>query len=235
MKRLNFVLLGILLLFAAASANAETCVWRGTAPFCAGECEQGERGLQRTAHPAVGDSCLTGTKILCCKPTFVTITDPTVSSHLDRPGADYTSFEISFTGHEYLECREACAKDPKCRAYTLVKAGIQGDKARCWLKSSVPAPRYSDCCVSGVLPPPELTTNRPGGDYRNFELSVANSNNCRLACVGDKNCVSYTYVKPGVQGPKAHCWLKASAPASKHDECCSSGVIRVPGTGGTKK
>jgi hypothetical protein len=43
------------------------CVWRGTAPFCAGDCKSGEEGSERTDSPPVGDSCLTGTKILCCK------------------------------------------------------------------------------------------------------------------------------------------------------------------------
>jgi len=30
------------------------CVWRGTAPFCAGECEPGEEGSERTAFPLRG-------------------------------------------------------------------------------------------------------------------------------------------------------------------------------------
>jgi hypothetical protein len=43
------------------------CGWRGTAPFCAGECEAGEEGFERTAHPPEGPDCATGTKILCCR------------------------------------------------------------------------------------------------------------------------------------------------------------------------
>ena len=238
MHRFVFALMcGLFAAQVAMPVMAETCVWRGKAPFCAGSCEEGERSLERTANPpqAGGDSCLTGTKVLCCKPDIVTITDPTLANRLDRPGGDYKSFELSDTGHEYLDCREACARDPNCRAYTHVKAGVQGPKPMCWLKSSVPAPRYSDCCVSGVLPPFEPATNRPGGDYRNFELRTPSVTACRFDCVGDKACVSYTYVKPGVQGPLAHCWLKSSAPAPQADACCESGVIRVPGTGGTKK
>jgi Ricin-type beta-trefoil lectin domain-like len=45
---------------------ATYCVWRGTAPFCAGDCKPGEEGSERTANPPEGDSCSTGTKILCC-------------------------------------------------------------------------------------------------------------------------------------------------------------------------
>ena len=35
-------------------------------------------------------------------------------------------------------CEGACAKDPKCRAFTYVHPGVQGPKARCWLKHGVP-------------------------------------------------------------------------------------------------
>jgi hypothetical protein len=64
------------------------CVWRGTSPFCAGSCNRGETrigpsarssgsGRQRSATERArsegftvsgfGRSCLTGTKVLCCR------------------------------------------------------------------------------------------------------------------------------------------------------------------------
>src|SRR5213078_4298500 len=70
----------------------------------------------------------------------------------------------------------------------IVNAGVQGPNPRCWLKTSVPAPHYSDCCISGVLPPHEPATNRPGGDYRNFELRNAGPTGCRMDGIGDKAC-----------------------------------------------
>jgi hypothetical protein len=46
-------------------------------------------------------------------------------------------------------CRDACAKDPKCKAYTWVKPGVQGPTARCWLKHSVPAKSTDYNTISG--------------------------------------------------------------------------------------
>ncbi len=226
MQRFVFALIvGLFATQVAASAGAETCVWRGTAPFCAGSCEPGERGLEQTATPPVGDACLTGTKILCCRPDLVA-SDPTASNQLDRPGADYSNFDLTNTSASYRDCRQACALDARCRAYTFVNAGVQGAHPRCWLKTSVPAPRTSKCCVSGVLPPPEPATDRPGGDYRTIDMRTANEADCRLDCVADSKCKAYTYVKPGVQAPQARCWLKSSVPAPRANGCCASGVIR---------
>jgi hypothetical protein len=62
---------------------APICVWRGTAPLCAGECEQGE--TKATTNPRnfgvfvpaggrvvgdYGEVCVTGSKALCCKEEF---------------------------------------------------------------------------------------------------------------------------------------------------------------------
>jgi hypothetical protein len=72
----------------------------------------------------------------------------TVEPNIDRPGMNYTSFDLKKPKPK--RCRKACAKDPKCKAYTYVKPGIQGPKARCWLKYGVPPPKNDPCCVSGV-------------------------------------------------------------------------------------
>ncbi|MBF0481530.1 MAG: PAN domain-containing protein [Desulfovibrionaceae bacterium] len=71
-----------------------------------------------------------------------------VESDTDRPGGDYVDFDLPSARYEL--CRDACARDANCRAYTYVKPGIQGPNARCWLKSSVPPAASRDCCVSGV-------------------------------------------------------------------------------------
>ena len=73
----------------------------------------------------------------------------------------------------------------------------------------------------------EQNTDRPGGDYKNFDLSQPRYESCRDACANDANCTAYTYVKPGVQGPNARCWLKSGPPApAGSSECCISGVKR---------
>ena len=218
--------LGLLAGHFSTPAEALTCVWRGTAPFCAGECQPGETEHVRTQHPSEGDSCITGTKVHCCKPDLRKTSDPTAANRTDRPGGDYSNFDLTNLGASFRDCREACALDVRCRAYTFVNAGVQGPHPRCWLKTTVPPTRYSDCCVSGVLPGPEVGTDRPGSDYRNFDLSSPKDGECRRSCARDEICKAYTYVKPGVQGPKARCWLKTSVPPPRPNGCCVSGVLR---------
>lgn len=70
----------------------------------------------------------------------------------------------------------------------------------------------------------EDNTDRPGADYKDFDLSQANWTLCRDACANDGNCRAYAYVRPGVQGPSARCWLKSSVPAAVSSNCCIAGV-----------
>ncbi len=70
----------------------------------------------------------------------------------------------------------------------------------------------------------EVDIDRPGGDYRNFDLPQPSFELCRDACAGEPQCMAYTYVKPGVQGPSARCWLKSSVPNPVSKKCSVSGV-----------
>ena len=72
----------------------------------------------------------------------------------------------------------------------------------------------------------ETNINRPGSDYSNFELVQDSEKLCRDACAAEDMCVAYTYVRPGLQGPRAHCWLKSSVPPPSANNCCTSGVRR---------
>ncbi|MCP4688404.1 MAG: apple domain-containing protein, partial [Desulfobacterales bacterium] len=135
----------------------------------------------------------------------------------DRPGQDYDSFDLGAPNPSL--CRSACARQARCRAWTYVKPGVQGPRPRCWLKHSVPPRRSAGCCVSGVKPAPptstpgmEYNTDRPGQDYNSFDLSSPNPGLCRSACARQARCRAWTYVKPGVQGPRPRCWLKHSVP-----------------------
>src|ERR1044072_1055837 len=58
----------------------------------------------------------------------------------------------------------------------------------------------------------EQETDRPGSDITNFDLPQANFELCRNACAAQLNCRAYVFVKPGVQGPNARCWLKSAVP-----------------------
>jgi len=72
----------------------------------------------------------------------------TLEPNTDRPGHNYRNFELSDASPEL--CRDACATDPNCRAYTYVKPGIQGGSPRCWLKDDVARTTNAPCCVSGI-------------------------------------------------------------------------------------
>jgi hypothetical protein len=66
--------------------------------------------------------------------------------------------------------------------------------------------------------------NYPGGDYRDFALKRPVPADCQAACRQDPECRAFTYVKPGLQGPYAHCWLKSIVPKPVQDPNCVSGV-----------
>jgi hypothetical protein len=68
----------------------------------------------------------------------------------------------------------------------------------------------------------ENDTNRFGGDYTSRVLASAEQ--CQSACAGEAQCKAWTWVKPGVQGPQAKCWLKNSVPVASKNNCCVSGV-----------
>jgi hypothetical protein len=63
----------------------------------------------------------------------------------------------------------------------------------------------------------------PGGDYANFPAGSAFV--CRNTCGGESRCQGWTWVKPGLQGPAGHCWLKSPIPLPPlvKNDCCSSG------------
>ncbi len=66
----------------------------------------------------------------------------------NRPGRDYTSFLLD--RDDPALCRDACMTDARCKAWTYVKPGVQHPRqAKCWLKSSAPAPEPAHCCISG--------------------------------------------------------------------------------------
>ena len=66
-------------------------------------------------------------------------------------------------------------------------------------------------------------TNLPGNDYSNMEIR-GGSDACRSACLKDGKCEAWTFVKPGIQGRLAHCWLKDRVPRSVQSSCCRSGT-----------
>jgi hypothetical protein len=71
----------------------------------------------------------------------------------------------------------------------------------------------------------EPRIDRPGADFKNFDLAAADPNLCKTACDREgMQCQAWTFVRPGVQGPRARCWLKFTVPAAVTNNCCTSGV-----------
>ena len=71
----------------------------------------------------------------------------------------------------------------------------------------------------------EMNTDRPGMDYKDFDLSSPDPTLCENSCQQDQTCKAWTYVKPGVQGQMARCCLKSDVPATREGNCCVSGVM----------
>jgi len=69
----------------------------------------------------------------------------------------------------------------------------------------------------------EMNANRPGAEYRNFEIAP-HPEICRNACLAEAPCAAFTYLAPGVQGPTARCSLKSAVPPMVADACCLSGL-----------
>jgi PAN domain len=67
--------------------------------------------------------------------------------------------------------------------------------------------------------------DRPGNDFRTVPLR-GNAQSCQRLCNANSECRAWTFVKPGIQGVNARCWLKNVIPAAVANSCCTSGVIR---------
>lgn len=70
----------------------------------------------------------------------------------------------------------------------------------------------------------EWNRDRSGADYKNFELIGANPGLCEKQCQGERKCKAWTYVKPGIQGRQAKCWLKTQVPQAHENPGMVSGV-----------
>lgn len=69
---------------------------------------------------------------------------------ISRRGGNYRHFDLPSdpTGRK---CQMACQGDKRCRAFTYVRPGYGSAAARCYLKSKIPRPLHTPCCISGVV------------------------------------------------------------------------------------
>jgi hypothetical protein len=57
-----------------------------------------------------------------------------------------------------------------------------------------------------------------------FNVAQPDPAMCQASCNYNAQCVAWTYVKPGVQGPVPRCYLKNAVPAPTRNACCVSGA-----------
>jgi hypothetical protein len=163
------------------------------------------------------------------------VTDAAVAqTGFERPGGDYISIQIR--SGDPAACAAACDRDKRCRAWTFSYPTTVGTAAVCWLKDQVRPPVPNSCCVSGirgsgVIEPRvgviEYSTDRYGGDYRNFQMPLAAPVTvCQAACQAEGRCRAWTYLRPGYIGSVARCFLKDRITAPQRKPCCISGVVR---------
>ncbi|XXF76996.1 PAN domain-containing protein [Myxococcaceae bacterium GXIMD 01537] len=145
---------------------------------------------------------------------------------VDRTGADLSGHDIATP----QACRDLCAQEPRCAAFTHVRAGRHGPKPRCYLKTFASVAKADSDCVSGVkalatMSALEQDTDRPGADYRRFDVATEDARLCRDACAKESACVAFTLVRANVHGPSAYCTLKNRAPAPQANNTkCVSGI-----------
>jgi hypothetical protein len=166
--------------------------------------------------------------------TVIGVRPAPAQSNFDRPGADYTSAPV--TSGDPADCALLCERDRRCRAWSFNYPTDPAIGAVCWLKSSVPPRVQDNCCVSGVrgagvVEPRngavENSIDRPGGEYKGFEIKGGEGDEaCRAACTADNKCRAWTYARPGYVGKEAHCFLKKEIKPPRHRAGYMSGVVR---------
>ena len=118
-------------------------------------------------------------RALACLIAAACLTPADAQSYSDRPGGDYMSSPIS--SGDPADCALLCEHDRRCRAWSFNYPTVMEGGAVCWLKNSVPARVPDNCCVSGVRgagvveirnDAVETSIDRPGGDYRSFDIKA---------------------------------------------------------------
>ena len=151
---------------------------------------------------------------------FYLATRDTYEKDIDRPGSDITSMDLN--DPDPALCADTCDGNPSCLSWTFVAPGIQDPTlARCWLKDNIPVKQARGGLISGVKGL-EYGIDRPGSDIRSVVLQLDDAAACRLHCLAESQCRSWTFVRAGVQQPSAVCWLKNSIPAARSSDCCVS-------------
>jgi hypothetical protein len=166
--------------------------------------------------------------------TMASIGPSQAQANFDRPGGDYSKSVV--TSGDPADCALQCEHDRRCRSWSFNYPTYAAVEATCWLKNSVPERVESRCCVSGVggagvveqrTGAIEMSTDRFGGDYRNFDLKASDKDEtCKEACDADNKCRAWTSARPGYVGKDGRCFLKNQIKPPRRKPGFSSGVVR---------
>jgi PAN domain/Trypsin len=151
------------------------------------------------------------------------------------PGfTDRIDFEVESFGHTGIGSTGQTCFGSWCRAFKSITCRKRVSAERTLEEPGGIAPRRDSPSLEqpapfagaeAIGPGMENNTNRAFSDYRRFELDGRTPEVCQSACRSDtENCRAWAYVRPGVQGPKALCYLKNAVPPAVPDRCCISGV-----------
>lgn len=143
----------------------------------------------------------------------------------NRNGGDFNSLNVKtqtggFRGDVVSQCRDACQSDKTCRSWALVKAGVLGPDAKCFLKNTLPPTNHDTNVISGVA----IRELEPNTDRFGFDLPSAPGNaksvaECQSMCVKDKKCAAWVFMPS-----KSQCFFKNQVPAAFQNNCCTAGV-----------
>ena len=166
------------------------------------------------------------------KATVIVITDGietcnadpcALASELEKTGVDFTAHVIGFGLSEEEGRKVACLAENTGGKY--LQAGNADELSGALVETVAAAPEPEPEPVFEIGEGMEAGIDRPGHDYHSFFMDEPKPAMCQSECAGDNKCVAWTFVKPGIQGENAKCWLKSPAPEKVENDCCISGVV----------
>jgi hypothetical protein len=152
-------------------------------------------------------------------------------------------YRVSPIAADPANCQAECRADMQCMVWTYTQPKVAGGEAQCSLKAVIPQEFKDICCTSAVerVPAPEMRVPPPvpanvtgaqpgieleGGTYRYFAGAEAAPQACQAACRAEGQCLAWDYVRPGVFGVDARCFLKNGASVQVSSPCCIAGFER---------
>jgi hypothetical protein len=194
----------------------------------------------------VAGFAVVATMFFMAAPPFTTVDSQsnfTVEYDTDRRFGDYKHFDLTQASHEV--CRDHCAADPNCKAYTYTKPWQQ-NPAHCWLKNTVPNGESGlSCCISGVKGGASggggggsdwgATNMGAGLNGKTLRFYGATTpERCQADCTKDGSCRGFTFMRAGAHSPNdpAMCYLMSEATSFAPSPCCISAIKGSRGSGG---